>query len=45
MHIKNNNQNESTDKKNQSDQLLDTVSNPQTNEELSEEKDRALNLI
>ncbi len=38
MHIKNNNQNESTDKKNQSDQLLDTVSNPQTNEELSEEK-------
>ena len=38
MHIKNNNQNESTDKKNQSDKLLDTVSNPQTNEELAEEK-------
>ena len=38
MHIKNNNQNESTDKKNQSDKLLDTVYNLQTNEELAEEK-------
>ncbi|WP_087519583.1 VF530 family DNA-binding protein [Polaribacter sp. SA4-12] len=38
MHIKNINQNESIDKKNQSNQLLDTVSNPQTNEELAEEK-------
>ncbi len=38
MHIKTNHHNESTDKKNQSDQLLDTVSNPQINEELNEGK-------
>lgn len=38
MHIKNNNQNDSTDKKNQSDQLLDTVSQLKTNEELNVEK-------
>ncbi|WP_368356304.1 VF530 family DNA-binding protein [Polaribacter sp. SA4-10] len=38
MHIKTNHQNESTDKKNQSDQLLDTVSNPEMNEELNEDK-------
>ncbi len=38
MHIKNINQNESTDKNNQSNQLLDTTSNSQKNEELSEEK-------
>ena len=38
MHIKTNLQNESTDKKNQSEKLLDTVSNPQTNQELNVEK-------
>ena len=38
MHIKNNNQNDSTDKKNPSDQLLDTVSQLKTNEELNVEK-------
>ncbi|WP_165733427.1 VF530 family DNA-binding protein [Polaribacter sp. 20A6] len=36
--MKNNHQNESTDKKNQTNQLLDTESNPQENEELAEEK-------
>ncbi|WP_340833837.1 VF530 family protein [Polaribacter sejongensis] len=38
MHMKTNHQNESTDKKNQTNQLLDTESNPQENEELAEEK-------
>ena len=36
--MKTNHQNESTDKKNQTNQLLDTESNPQENEELTEEK-------
>jgi hypothetical protein len=38
MHIKNNHQNESTDKKNPSDKLLDTVPQLQTNQELKVEK-------
>ena len=38
MHIKTNLQNESTDKKNQSEKHLDTVSNPQTNEEMNIKK-------
>jgi hypothetical protein len=38
MHIKTNLQNEPTDKKIQSEKLLDTVSNPQTNDELNVEK-------
>lgn len=38
MHIKNNHQNESTDKKNPSDKLLDTVPQLQTNQELNVEK-------
>lgn len=38
MHIKTNHQNELTDKKNQSDELLDTGSNPQMKEELKEGK-------
>ncbi|WP_166386393.1 MULTISPECIES: VF530 family DNA-binding protein [unclassified Polaribacter] len=36
--MKTNHQNESTDKKNQSNEYLDTVSNLQTNEKLAEEK-------
>ena len=38
MHTKTNHQNESTDKKNQSNEHLETVSNLQTNKELAEEK-------
>tara|TARA_B110001454_G_C12683625_1_gene419217 strand:+ start:1095 stop:1457 length:363 start_codon:yes stop_codon:yes gene_type:complete len=38
MHIKTNHKKESTDKKYQSDKLLDTVFKPYTNEEMTEEK-------
>ena len=38
MDLKNNNNNEPTDKQEQSDQLSDTAFNPQANEELNKEK-------